>query len=53
MPQPAGVVSTGVVDLTDVTDDDDDNSGTMLVPKVEVEVIPTEEVNEKDKFKHL
>ena len=46
--QPAGVVSTGVVDLTDVTDDDDNDSGTILVPKVEVEDIPTEEVNEED-----
>ena len=45
--QPAGVVSTGVVDLTDLTDDDDDDSGTILVPKVEVEDIPTEEVNEE------
>ena len=46
--QPAGVVSTGVVDLTDETDNDDDNSGTILVPKVEVENIPMEEVNEED-----
>ena len=45
--QPAGVVSIGVVDLTDVTDDDDDDLGTILVPKVEVEDIPTEEVNEE------
>ena len=45
--QPAGVVSTGVVDLTDVTDDDDDNSGTILVPKVEVEDVPMEEVIEE------
>ena len=45
--QPAGVVSTGVVDLTDATDDDDNNSGTILVPKVEVEDIPAEEVNEE------
>ena len=45
--QPAGVVSTGVVDLTDATDDNDDNAGTILVPKVEVEDIPTEEVNEE------
>ena len=37
----------GVVDLTDVNDDDDDDSGTLLVPKVEVEDIPTEEVNEE------
>ena len=36
-----------MVDLTDVTDDDDDNLGTILVPKVEVEDIPTEEVNEE------
>ena len=45
--QPAGVVSTGVVDLTDVTDDDDVDSGTILVPKVEVEDIPTVEVNDE------
>ena len=45
--QPAGVVSTGVVDLTDVTDNDDDDSGIILVPKVEGEDIPTEEVNEE------
>ena len=32
--QPAGVVSTGVVDLTDVTDDDDDDSRTILVPNL-------------------
>ena len=51
--QPTGVVSTGVVDLTDVNDDDDDdNSGTILVPKVEVEDIPTEEVNEEHKTAH-
>ena len=31
----------------DVTDDDDDDLGTILVPKVEVEDIPTEEVNEE------
>ena len=43
------MVSTDVVDLTDVNDDDDDNSGTLLVPKVEVEDIPTEEVNEEHK----
>ena len=38
-----------MVDLTDVTDDDndDDDLGTILVPKVEVEDIPTEEVNEE------
>ena len=40
--QPTGVVSTGVLDLTDVNDDDDDDSGTILVPKVEVDDIPTE-----------
>ena len=45
--QPAGVVSTGVVDLTDATDDNDDNSGTISVPKVEVEDIPMEEVIEE------
>ena len=44
--QPTGVISTGVVDLTDVNDDDNDDSGTILVPKVEAEDIPTEEVNE-------
>ena len=38
--QSAGVVPTGVVDLTDTTDDDDDDLGTILVPKVEVEDIP-------------
>ena len=38
-----------MVDLTDVNDNDDDDSGTILVPKVEVEDIPTEEVNEEDK----
>ena len=43
--QPTGVVSTGVVDLTDATDDNDDNSGTILVPKVAD--IPTGEVNEE------
>ena len=36
-----------MVDLTDVTDDDDNDLGTILVPKVEVEDIPTEKVNEK------
>ena len=41
------MVSTGVVDLTDATDDDDDDSGTILVPKVEVEDIPIEEVIEE------
>ena len=45
--QPAGVVSTGVVDLTDVTDDDDGDSGTILVIKVQVEDIPMEEVIEE------
>ena len=45
--QPAGVVSTGVVDLTEVTDDDDNDSGTILVPKVEVEDIPMGEVIEE------
>ena len=34
VPQPTGVVSTGVVDLTDATDDNDSNLGTILVPKV-------------------
>ena len=47
--QPAGVVSTGVVDLTDATDDDDNDSGTILVPKVEVDDIPIEEVIEEQK----
>ena len=42
--QPTGVVSTGVVDLIDATDDNDDNLGTILVPKVEVENIHMEEV---------
>ena len=37
-----------MADLTDATDDDNDNSETILVPKVEVEDIPTEEVNEED-----
>ena len=36
-----------MVDLTDVNDDDDDDLGTILVPKVEVEDIPTKEVNEE------
>ena len=36
-----------MVDLTDATDDDDDNSGTILVPKVEGDDIPMEEVNEE------
>ena len=36
-----------MVDLTDVTDDDYDDLGTILVPKVEVVDIPTEEVNEE------
>ena len=39
-----------MVDLTDVNDDDDNDSGTILVPKVEVEDIPTEEVNEEDEL---
>ena len=43
----AGVVSTGVVDLTDATDDNDNNAGIILVPKVEVEDIPMEEVIEE------
>ena len=38
-----------MVDLTDATDGNDDDSGTILVPKVEGEDIPTEEVNEEDK----
>ena len=42
--QSSGVVSTGVVDLTDATDDDDNDSGTILVSKVEGEDIPMEEV---------
>ena len=37
-----------MVDLTDVNDDDDNDSGTILVPKVEAEDIPMEEVNEED-----
>ena len=37
-----------MVDLTDVTDDDNDDSETILVPKVEVEDIPTEGVHEED-----
>ena len=45
MPQPVDVVSTGVLNLTDVADDDDNDSGTVVVPKVEVEDIPTEEVS--------
>ena len=38
--QPTGVGFTDVVDLTDATVDDDNNAGTILVPKVEVEDIP-------------
>ena len=49
---PAGVVSAGVVDLTDATDDDDDDTGTILVPKVEVEDIPMEEVIEEQETEH-
>ena len=45
--QPAGVVSTGVVDLTDATDDNDNDSEKILVPKVQVEDIPMEEVIEE------
>ena len=46
------MVSTGVVDLTYVTDNDNDDSGTTLVPKVEVEDITMEEVNEEQKQKY-
>ena len=46
--QPAGVVSTGVVNLTDATDDNDDDTGKMSVSKVEVEDIPMEEVIEEE-----
>ena len=42
----AGLVST--TGVSHVNDDDDDNSGTILVPKVEVEDIPMEEVNEEE-----
>ena len=45
--QPTGVVSTGVVDLTDATDDDANNTGTISVSKVDVEDIPMEEVIEE------
>ena len=45
--QPTGVVSTGVVDLTDATDDNDNDTGTISVPKVEDIDIPMEEVIEE------
>ena len=36
-----------MVDLTDLTDDNDNNLGTILVTKVEVDDIPKEEVIEE------
>ena len=36
-----------MLDLTDATDDDDNDTGTISVPKVEEEDIPMEEVIEE------
>jgi hypothetical protein len=43
--QPTGVGPTNVVDLTDATDDNDNNKPSHTLPKVEVEDIPLEETN--------
>ena len=47
------MVFTGVVDLTDATDDDNDNLGTILVPKVEVDDIPMKRLLKNRKLHRL
>eukprot|EP00957_Ditylum_brightwellii_P112633 8585873-Ditylum_brightwellii.AAC.1 len=42
---PTGVVPTKVVDLTDATDDNNDNKPSHILLKVEVEDIPMEEIS--------